>query len=429
LLKQEQITSLVSDEGRLRLLWQVCQIPDYRKLMIDEHAWLLGEIFVELSKTGVLSDEYLRKKILRLREHSGDIDAIMGRIASVRTWAYVSQHQSWVKNGDWQAQTRQIDDALSDDLHRALVERFVSKTKRRRERTLAPKKGDRSLSSQLSGLRAKLEGAPPDSEVSFSERLLSAEQAQFQLNETGTLEFDGLVVGTLARGRKIGEPRLSFAELTQEGPSGSQGRIEEHLRQVLRQKLDAFFDPLRVLEEGDDSEEAAALRGISYQLVQGLGAVRTSTLRDLVRALSSKGRAAFFKKDIVLGRRFVYSRPSLQMEAQVLRRALFGAFIGKSVPLGSVEMGLHRLSHEKEKSRLSSSDLELLGYELWGQRALRIDLVESLLLAAQGKTQKQRQRLVMDTLGVDEEEARRIGRQLGAGGSPRRRRKRRKASA
>lgn len=111
LLKQEQILSLTSNEHRLRLLWQVCQIPDYRKLMIDEHAWLLGEIFVELSKTGVLSDEYLRKKILRLREHSGDIDAIVGRIASVRTWAYVSQHASWVENSDWQLQTRQIDDA------------------------------------------------------------------------------------------------------------------------------------------------------------------------------------------------------------------------------------------------------------------------------------------------------------------------------
>jgi ATP-dependent RNA helicase SUPV3L1/SUV3 len=376
-----------------------------------------------------LSDEYLRKKILRLREHSGDIDAIMGRIASVRTWAYVSEHSAWVESSDWQAQTRQIDDALSDDLHRALVERFVSKTKRRRERTLAKSKSDRSLSSQLAGLQAKLEGAPPDSEVSFSERLLSAEQAQFQLNETGTLEFDGLVVGTLARGRKIGEPSLSFADVTQEGPSGSQRRVEEHLRQVLRQKLDAFFDPLRALDEGDDSEEAAALRGISYQLVQGLGAVRATGLRELVGGLSSKGRAALLKKGIVLGRRFVYSTASLKTEAQILRRALFRAFTGKVIPLGSAALGLHRVSHEKEKSRLSSSDLELLGYELWGQRALRIDLVESLLLAAQGKTQKQRQRLVMDTLGVDEEEARRIGRQLGAGGSPRRRRKRRKASA
>jgi ATP-dependent RNA helicase SUPV3L1/SUV3 len=424
LLNQERIRALVTDESQLRLLWQICQIPDYRKLMIDEHAWLIGEIFRELSQTGALTDDYLRQKILRLREHSGDIDAIVGRIASVRTWAYVTQHASWVQSDEYQAQTREIEDALSDELHRALVERFVSKTKRKRERDLVQKKRDRSLSAQLADLRAKLDGDSREPEPSWIDRVLDAHHTNFNINESGSLEFEGVLVAALIRGRKIGEPGLRFSEVTEHGPPGRQRTLEEHLRKVLQEKLGAFFHYIRDLGDSEGSDDGAALRGISYQLAQGLGSAREASMRDLIRALSSRARVALHSKGILIGRRFVYCPQSLSPQGQVLRQALLSAFTGNAIRMGTPESGLQLLEGGKSAVRMSSLDWERLGYEPLGDRALRLDLVEKFLVEKNGKTARAREALIMNTLGVDADAARRVGRLLGAGGAPRRSRRR-----
>src|SRR5262249_14992174 len=68
------------------LLWDVCQVPDFRKLMLDDHASLLAEIFLQLTgPRGRLEEDWLRERVERIDDVDGDIDALLMRMAFIRT--------------------------------------------------------------------------------------------------------------------------------------------------------------------------------------------------------------------------------------------------------------------------------------------------------------------------------------------------------
>src|SRR5215510_5417887 len=62
LARDDEIRALAPAPAALRLLWQACQLPDFRKLTPDEHSRLVGQIFRHLiSAEGVLPDEWLAR--------------------------------------------------------------------------------------------------------------------------------------------------------------------------------------------------------------------------------------------------------------------------------------------------------------------------------------------------------------------------------
>ena len=54
---------------RVRLLWEVCQVPDFRKTMTEEHTRLLGQLFEHLTQGGErLPEDWIESHVKRL-EH------------------------------------------------------------------------------------------------------------------------------------------------------------------------------------------------------------------------------------------------------------------------------------------------------------------------------------------------------------------------
>ncbi len=94
LARDEEIRALTPAPAALRLLWQACQLPDFRKLTPDEHSRLAGQIFRHLiSEDGVLPEDWLARQIARLDVVDGDVDTLSGRIAQIRTWTYAAHKQ------------------------------------------------------------------------------------------------------------------------------------------------------------------------------------------------------------------------------------------------------------------------------------------------------------------------------------------------
>ena len=114
---------------RVRLLWEVCQVPDFRKTMTEEHTRLLGQLFEHLTQGGErLPEDWIDSHVKRLEHFDGDIDTLMARIAHVRTWTYISHRPDWIQRAShWQERTRAIEDRLSDALHQRLTQRFVDR--------------------------------------------------------------------------------------------------------------------------------------------------------------------------------------------------------------------------------------------------------------------------------------------------------------
>jgi ATP-dependent RNA helicase SUPV3L1/SUV3 len=101
------------------LLWQVCQIPDFRQLQLDDHFKLLRAVFLQLTgPRGRLEKDWIARHLERLSELQGDIDTLLARMAFIRTWTYITHHARWLDDAQaWQEQARALEDDLSDALH------------------------------------------------------------------------------------------------------------------------------------------------------------------------------------------------------------------------------------------------------------------------------------------------------------------------
>ena len=133
----QTLQALARDAGVLRqaqgrsatkLLWEACQIPDFRKLATDAHVKLCGRVFTHLLARETLPVDWVAREIEALDRLDGDIDTLMQRLTDVRVWAYITARTDWMTNADeWATRARAVEDRLSDTLHVKLMARFVDK--------------------------------------------------------------------------------------------------------------------------------------------------------------------------------------------------------------------------------------------------------------------------------------------------------------
>ncbi|MDW8445321.1 MAG: helicase-related protein [Acetobacteraceae bacterium] len=98
LARDPEIAGLARDPPSVRLLWEACQIPDYRKLGDESHARLCGRIFRALRTPPYRVDPaWVGREIESLDRSDGDIETLMGRLANARTWAYVAGRADWLR--------------------------------------------------------------------------------------------------------------------------------------------------------------------------------------------------------------------------------------------------------------------------------------------------------------------------------------------
>jgi ATP-dependent RNA helicase SUPV3L1/SUV3 len=123
-----EIRKLAQGRTATRLLWDACQIPDFRKLATDQHAKLCARVFTHLRRDHVLPPAWIGSEFEVLDKTEGDIDTLMQRLADVRVWAYITARADWMRDAaPWQNRAREIEDKISDTLHEKLMARFVDR--------------------------------------------------------------------------------------------------------------------------------------------------------------------------------------------------------------------------------------------------------------------------------------------------------------
>src|SRR5690606_18675763 len=122
-----EIAALAIAPAAVVKLWEVCQIPDYRKISGQSHAEMVGSIYRHLlGPEERIPEDWFAKQVSLADRTDGDIDTLANRIAHIRTWTFVSNRADWLRDpAHWQARTREIEDKLSDALHEQLTQRFV----------------------------------------------------------------------------------------------------------------------------------------------------------------------------------------------------------------------------------------------------------------------------------------------------------------
>src|SRR6478735_7143798 len=229
LLEHPRVREHARNPEALERLWAVCQIPDFRHILFEVHLELLREIFLALAD-GPLSDDFLAAKTRELTQVGGDVDAIVARIARLRTWAFVVNRSGFCAHSAfWSAHLGALEDQLSEALHSGLVSTFVEKqnkahrSARPAERRARPTTSEREVDrhhpfAALGKLRLHLTQTGPSTAAPDSlEELVDAPHEAFELDARGRVSAQGIALGRLVRGATVTAPNVELAPLAELG--------------------------------------------------------------------------------------------------------------------------------------------------------------------------------------------------------------------
>jgi ATP-dependent RNA helicase SUPV3L1/SUV3 len=403
LARQPDIARLAHHRAAVRLLWEVCQIPDFRKVMSDTHARLLGQIYRHLAGPQErLPSDWVAKQVQRLDRVDGDIDTLMARIAHIRTWTYIAHRPDWLAGAaQWQERARAIEDKLSDALHDRITQRFVDRRSAFLVRQLA---SDRELLSSVShagevkveghyvgrldGFRFLPDGGADGAEAKTllaaanrvlrgeiaerAKRLVAADDDEFALRPDGMVTWRAGAVGRLLPGDTALRPKLE----TLPGDF-----LEGDLRESVRRRLTGFVrDALRrglaPLFHAREAELGGAARGLVFQLGEALGSLPAAQVASQRHALGPGDRKALARLGVRLGTEAVYLDALLKPRAAGLRGLLWAVMSGAPVPRPP------RGTAERRDPAIPDSAYAAMGWRVLGPCVLRVDRIERLAAAA-----------------------------------------------
>lgn len=373
------IRDLTHDRASVELLWQVCQIPDFRKGLFGQHVALLRETFLQLSAgDGRLDPLWLGRQVSPLDDASGDIHTLMDRLAAIRIWTYISHRPGWLHDAEeWQERTRRIEDALGDALHERLVERFVQQAARRSARRFVrtparPQAASDSPFAKLGLLLAEVPGAEGGAltEEQFVQRVVDATHDAFEVDAAGRISFESQPLARLVRGKDRRSPQLALAE-PEVWTGGARQRLERRLlalaRDLVTEAMGGF--PAEALTGAGQS---AATRGIAYRLAEGLGVIAQGEAREQWRLLDAESQERLKTLGVREGQRFLSVANALAPQAMERRCMLTALFHQVPPPQGIPREPV------LEVAALGGRNARAFGYEVIGPVALRIDIVERL---------------------------------------------------
>lgn len=405
-----EVAALTRSTHAIRKLWEVAQVPDFRKTLASEHASLLARLYLFLMERGGdtpgrIPEDWLDRQIAKLDRSDGDIDVLATRLAHMRTWSYVANRADWLHNpAHWQERARKIEDRLSDALHERLTQRFVDrrtsvlmKRLRQNEDLMAAVNGDgevlvegeyaghlegfvfvpdpRADVEQARVLRAAAEQALVSEIAARAQKLVTAPDADISLSEHGRIVWSGHPVAELKGSDNILLPRVELITGEQlHGPSKEavQARLDAWLKMHVTQVL----APLAALRDASDIEGLA--RGIAFQLVENLGALDREQIAEDVRSLDQAARGQLRKHGVRFGAYSIFA-PVLLKPAPARLKLILWALSRKDVeePFANLPaVPAPGLTSVPADPNAPAGFYSALGFRVCGTRAVRLDMLE-----------------------------------------------------
>lgn len=437
-LSSEPLAGSITGAGAVRRFWEACCLPDFRQVGVDPHARFVVRLWQDLCD-GYLGADFVAARIAELDRTGGDIDTLQGRIAAIRSWAYICQRPDWVLARDeMAARARAVEARLSDALHARLTERFVNRRTTILMKSLGQDGAALPVSLEADG-RVNVEGetigrldgfrfsVDPDAGVADRKMLLAAgertlpgilAQRADQLIAAGMDDLtidEGAVVwqdqalAQIVMPEDFSEARLEFAREIGALPEAAKAKLEDALKAWLVAQLEPLAPLRKLAEAARDPEAGSQARALLVTLIEARGVVGREHAG--LEHLPKEMRPFLRKLGVTFGALDIFARDLLKPAP----RQLLHALALDTRPLQDAMLPV-----------LAQANAIPAGYRLAGGQLIRVDLAEKILRAAfdarskaADKASKDRNpRFRLDlalpiSVGLEEENARRL---LGSAG-------------
>lgn len=403
----DEVRDRIGTGDGVRRLWEICALPDYRKVAPHAHAELIAQIFGFMTGRGLIPEDWFQRQLNLCDRIDGDIDTLSARIAQTRTWTFCA-NRDWLQHpAHWQAAARAIEDKLSDALHERLTARFVDRRtsvlmRRLRENAMLEAEvsagGDVVVEGQpvgrLDGFRftaASNDGSAEAKALAAAAakalageiearagKLAAAPDEAFALALDGAIRWQGDPVAKIQAGEKALAPR--FVILADEQLAGSaRESVEARIDLWLKAHIKKLLGALVALEDGDGLEGIA--RGIAYQLAEHLGVLDRAVVQNDLKSLDQNARSSLRKLGVRFGAYHITTPLLLKPAPRALAAQLWLLKHG-----GADAKGLDDIAHLAASGRTSipvdasipKALYRAAGYRVAGPRAIRVDILERL---------------------------------------------------
>ena len=397
-----EVAGRLRDARDVRLLWDVCRVPDFRGISPTEHASLLAKLFGYLHDDGRVPDDWLARNMQRIDRVQGDIDTLSRRLAFIRTWTYVAQRSGWVDDeSHWRGETRAVEDRLSDALHGRLTAAFVDRRTSVLMRRLNQKeslvaevndKGEVTVEGEfigrLEGFRFRQDQTASTDEARTlrqaavaalapafhlrADKFYNAPDTEMEFTEQGGLMWGTDAVGKLVAGADAMRPQIEAFVDDEAGPDVAE-KVRRRLQHFIDRKVSALFEPLLNLQR--DETLTGLARGFAFQLVEALGILPRDGVAADVKALDQEARGLLRKHGVRFGQFTIFLPALLKPAPTRLRLVLWSLANGLDSFPESPPPGLVTIPNLAD---VPGEHYALSGYRPAGARAIRIDMLERL---------------------------------------------------
>jgi len=332
LSQNKDIVIRLNGKKEIKLLWEICSIPDYSKNFDDSHSKLLEELFLFIIDKGIIPENWVKKKLDELNNIKGELDLLGARLSNVRTWNYISNHKNWInKKSELGTRARYIENRLSDALHLGLVERFVDYKMAKFSKHLG---GGSDLIASVSKDNSvlveghfigRIEGFSFVNEVSknvedkkevlkvvrrtlFKElknrvnQFHMCDDKDITLDKKMNIYWKKYLLAKLINGPSVIKPRLYMQNFILLDDLDKK-IIKKRLLLFLKKTINDIIQPLIILSA---KFKESKISGLIYQINESLGVIQMSKVKELVKNLSIKDKELLINSGVKIGELFIW---------------------------------------------------------------------------------------------------------------------------
>ena len=421
LINDNEINKYLSSKKNLKLLWDICQIPDFEKLFNDNYLLLLKEIYLILIENNYnIPEGWIENKVKRLNNFGGGIPELSIKISQIRTWTYISNNHNWIKNKYyWKEKTQQIENELSDQLHNSLTNKFIDYSskffigqqkfqdiqdiliKNNNEIFLDEYKygiikgfdliDDKKIFSQslfsISNIKKSVRNMIKEKVQNFLnaplESITFGDVSKSKINDETFMYWGDEPVGKIKKSISVYRPTADALN-SEYLSSEDKLLISAKLQKWLDNEISNTLHPLnKNLDENMNSE----VRAIAFNCLENFGNYPVEKFKDEIKSINQESKIQLSKLGIRVGAKFFFIPHLLKKKPLELCAVLWKTFYENDndnflpIPLNG------RVSFTSEVN-MPNHYWQSIGYINIKKFAFRIDMFEKIFFIARKKLKK-----------------------------------------